>query len=202
MDEARHLDVFRKRALANGVGLLQAGTGAVGLLTAQSFIEMTTMLHLVGEGFVQSVFRMGELIAHSEVDKKIYEQLARRAEVDSLKSLCDGLGLQLSDTQQKLDAVSGLQQKLLPLTAQIATLKMELEQTEAGYRALQQEEEQVEEQQKRLAELMARLDTAAPHLAPWERARDRVLDFLYFNDFYLVSAGLCLALLYLFVRQQ
>jgi hypothetical protein len=77
MDEARHLDVFRKRALANGIGLLQAGPGAVGLLTAQSFIDMTASLHLVGEGFVQSMFRMGELFAHSEVDKRIFRLAAQ-----------------------------------------------------------------------------------------------------------------------------
>ncbi len=77
MDEARHLDVFRKRALVNGIGLLQAGPGAVGLLTAQSFVEMATTLHLVGEGFVQSMFRMGELIAHSEVDKRIFRLAAQ-----------------------------------------------------------------------------------------------------------------------------
>jgi hypothetical protein len=41
IDEGRHLDVFRKRALANGIGLLQAGPGAVGLLTAQDMVEMT-----------------------------------------------------------------------------------------------------------------------------------------------------------------
>ncbi|MEX0786877.1 MAG: ferritin-like domain-containing protein [Dehalococcoidia bacterium] len=77
MDEARHLDVFRKRALSNGIGLLQAGPGALGLLTAESFVDMTASLHLVGEGFVQSMFRMGELIAHSEVDKKIFRLAAQ-----------------------------------------------------------------------------------------------------------------------------
>ena len=77
MDEARHLDVFRKRAMVNGIGLLQAGPGAVGLLTAQSFVEMAATLHLVGEGFVQSMFRMGELIAHSEVDKRIFRLAAQ-----------------------------------------------------------------------------------------------------------------------------
>ena len=77
MDEARHLDVFRKRALSNGIGLLQCGPGAVGLLTAQNFVEMTAQLHIVGEGFVQSVFRMGELIAHSEVDKRIFRLAAQ-----------------------------------------------------------------------------------------------------------------------------
>ena len=77
MDEARHLDVFRKRALANGIGLLQAGPGAVNLLTAQDFTEMTSTLHLVGEGFVQSLFRMGEMFAQSEVDKRMFRLAAQ-----------------------------------------------------------------------------------------------------------------------------
>jgi hypothetical protein len=77
MDEARHLDVFRKRALANGIGLLQAGPGAIGLLTAQDFTEMTATLHLVGEGFVQSMFRMGELFSQSEVDKRMFRLAAQ-----------------------------------------------------------------------------------------------------------------------------
>ncbi len=77
MDEARHLDVFRKRALANGIGLLQAGPGAIGLLTAQDFTEMASTLHLVGEGFVQSMFRMGEMFAQSEVDKRMFRLAAQ-----------------------------------------------------------------------------------------------------------------------------
>ena len=58
-----------------------------------------------------------------DVDRKIEEQLGRRADVEGLKSLCDGLSLQVTDAQQKLSAVGALQHKLLPLTAQIATLK-------------------------------------------------------------------------------
>jgi hypothetical protein len=77
MDEARHLDVFRKRALSNGIGLLQAGPGAIGLLNAQDMVEMTSTLHLVGEGFVQSMFRMGELFAQTEVDKRMFRLAAQ-----------------------------------------------------------------------------------------------------------------------------
>jgi hypothetical protein len=77
MDEARHLDVFRKRALVNGIGLLQAGPGAVNLLTSQDFTEMASTLHLVGEGFVQSLFRMGEMFARSEVDKRMFRLAAQ-----------------------------------------------------------------------------------------------------------------------------
>lgn len=77
MDEARHLDVFRKRALANGIGLLKAGVGAIGLLTAQDFTEMASTLHLVGEGFVQSMFRMGEMFAQTDVDKRMFRLAAQ-----------------------------------------------------------------------------------------------------------------------------
>ena len=77
MDEARHMDVFRKRALANGGGLMGAGAGAVALLGTQDFTEMTAIVHLVGEGFVQSVFRMGEMIAPSEVEKRIFRLAAQ-----------------------------------------------------------------------------------------------------------------------------
>ncbi len=77
MDEARHLDVFRKRGLFGGVGMLEAGPGAVNLLYAEDFAEMTAQLHLVGEGFVQSVFRMGELIGKNEADKRIFRLAAQ-----------------------------------------------------------------------------------------------------------------------------
>jgi hypothetical protein len=77
MDEARHMDVFRKRALVNGGGMLEAGPGAIGFLYDQDFAEMTATLHIVAEGFVQSVFRMGELIAKNEVDKRIFRLAAQ-----------------------------------------------------------------------------------------------------------------------------
>jgi len=77
MDEARHEDVFRKRALANGGGLLQAGQGAVALLQITDFTEMTTLLHLVAEGFIQSLFRMGELLANNEAEKRIFRLAAQ-----------------------------------------------------------------------------------------------------------------------------
>jgi len=77
MDEARHEDVFRKRALANGCGLLQSGPGAVGLLQVTDFTEMTTLLHLVAEGFVQSLFRMGELISSNEAEKRMFRLAAQ-----------------------------------------------------------------------------------------------------------------------------
>lgn len=76
MDEARHLDVFRKRALVNGGGMLytrRRGTsGGVGAIGADNFDEVTLTLHVLGEGFVQTIFRAGEYIGQSEPEKKIF----------------------------------------------------------------------------------------------------------------------------------
>lgn len=77
MDESRHLDVFRKRCLVNGGGMVDSGFGAINLLSVDDFSEMTAMLHLVGEGFVQTLFRMGELIAQNEAEKKIFRLAAQ-----------------------------------------------------------------------------------------------------------------------------
>jgi hypothetical protein len=77
MDEGRHLDVFRKRALVNGGGMVDAGFGAINLLSVDDFTEMTALLHLFGEGFVQTLFRMGELISQNEAEKKMFRLAAQ-----------------------------------------------------------------------------------------------------------------------------
>jgi hypothetical protein len=79
MDEARHTDVFRKRALANGGGLLAqgAGLGLRTLIEARDFTEMSVLMHVQAEGFVQSMFRMGELIGQTEADKRIFRMSAQ-----------------------------------------------------------------------------------------------------------------------------
>lgn len=80
MDEARHTDVFRKRALANGGGLLQQGGAQLALrplIEARDFTEMSVMMHVQAEGFVQSMFRMGELIGQCDADKRIFRMSAQ-----------------------------------------------------------------------------------------------------------------------------
>jgi len=79
MDEARHLDVFRKRALANGGGLMSS-SGNAGLrviIDAKDFTEMSAIMHVQGEGLVQSIFRMGEYIATNEAEKRIFRLSAQ-----------------------------------------------------------------------------------------------------------------------------
>ncbi len=77
MDEARHQEVFRKRAMAGG-GLMHASPGFEWAL--QAIIEAPThtmgtfLLNLLGEGLVLSIFRSGEMIARTQVDKEIFRR--------------------------------------------------------------------------------------------------------------------------------
>jgi hypothetical protein len=79
MDEARHLDVFRKRALANGGGLMKSSpsTNLRTIINARDFTEMSSIMHVQAEGFVQSMFRMGELVASNDVEKRIFRLCAQ-----------------------------------------------------------------------------------------------------------------------------
>ncbi len=79
MDEARHLDVFRKRALVNGGGLLKSSptSSLRTIINARDFTEMSSIMHVQAEGFVQSMFRMGELVANNDVEKRIFRMCAQ-----------------------------------------------------------------------------------------------------------------------------
>lgn len=81
MDESRHMDVFRKRALVNGGGLLARTGGTAGIVgsidMSRDFTEMSSRLHISGEGAVLSIFRMGELMAYNEAEKRIYRLCAQ-----------------------------------------------------------------------------------------------------------------------------
>ena len=81
MDESRHMDVFRKRALANGGGLTRMSGGTAGFVgsidLARDFTEMSSRLHISGEGAVLTMFRMGELLAQNEAEKRMYRLCAQ-----------------------------------------------------------------------------------------------------------------------------
>ncbi|MFI5395688.1 MAG: ferritin-like domain-containing protein [Candidatus Binatia bacterium] len=76
MDEARHAEVFRKRALTTGWGLMRASKSnecnLKFLRDADSFAEASLTLHLQAEGMVLTLFRFSELISPTEPDKKMF----------------------------------------------------------------------------------------------------------------------------------
>ena len=76
MDEARHAEVFRKRALTTGYGLMRASLhnehNLKFLRDADSFAESSLTLHRQAEGMVLTLFRFSEYIAPTEADKKLF----------------------------------------------------------------------------------------------------------------------------------
>ena len=90
----------------------------------------------------------------TDVDGRIQEQLGRRAEVESLKSLCDGLAIRVTDARQQVDGISVTQKKSLPLTTQVAEIKHQVDKTRAAFREVKQDDAAITGQEKRLAELV------------------------------------------------
>jgi hypothetical protein len=77
LDEARHQEVFRKRAIAGG-GLLHAAPGfewaLKAILESPTHTMGTYLLNLLSEGLVLSIFRSGEMIAKTHIDKEIFRR--------------------------------------------------------------------------------------------------------------------------------
>jgi hypothetical protein len=90
MDEARHTEVFRKRLLANGGGLgmtINLGNAISGI-GAQStsptgddnplfstWDHVSYAIHVVFEGAILSMFRFGEFLGQTDVDKQIFRMV-------------------------------------------------------------------------------------------------------------------------------
>ena len=76
MDEARHAEIFRKRALSTGWGLMRASAhnefNLKFLRDADTFAEASLALHLQAEGMVLTLFRFSEYISPTEGDKKLF----------------------------------------------------------------------------------------------------------------------------------
>lgn len=81
MDEARHTEVFRKRILANGGGLgmtIRLGGALAGAATNPLFAtwrDVSFAIHVVFEGAILSMFRFGEFLGKTDVDKQIFRMV-------------------------------------------------------------------------------------------------------------------------------
>src|SRR4029079_13259604 len=82
------------------------------------------------------------------------DQLARRAEVDTIKTQIDTLGALIADAQNKVDSVHALQHTLLPTTAQLLMLPAEVEKAFAKLKSIQHEDAVPEEQETRLTGML------------------------------------------------
>ncbi|MGH7840688.1 MAG: ferritin-like domain-containing protein [Candidatus Binataceae bacterium] len=132
MDEARHTEVFRKRALANGGGLGTASSyselSLKRILDSPSFSAQTARLHLLGEGFVLTMFRQGEFIAPSRVDAEIFRRCMQdesrhvgygtihlREQLKSRPELASEIHDQLDDAEQILLQLFSVPEQVEPM---------------------------------------------------------------------------------------
>jgi hypothetical protein len=97
------------------------------------------------------------------------DQLARRNELETLKTALDGVGEQTIDAQHKLQAVHALQTRLVPLVAELNALKKEIGTAQERIGGVMFDEATVAEQERRLVELVAASRTVATDVA--ERSR-------------------------------
>ncbi|MFQ5697225.1 MAG: ferritin-like domain-containing protein [Myxococcota bacterium] len=74
---ARHAEGFRKRALAGGVGLMEAMPQAEhslkAILDCDSYSDASAFMHLLAEGQILTMFRFSEYISPTPVDKRIFQ---------------------------------------------------------------------------------------------------------------------------------
>ena len=75
-------------------------------------------------GFIEQLERrVGDMqVVGTEVERGLGEQVPRLAEIDNFRVLSDTLLARLVDAQERLDGVASLQERLLPLGAQVSAL--------------------------------------------------------------------------------
>ena len=108
-------------------------------------------------------------VLSGDVDQKLEDQLARRSELETLQTACDGVIAQMVDAQHKLEVVGALQNKLVPLVADVTRLKAEITAIEGRLGTVKFSESVAIEQEKRYAELVAAGKAVATEVA--ERTR-------------------------------
>ena len=101
----------------------------------------------------------------SEVDSKLAEQLARRVELDTLRTHCDGLIAQMVDAQQKVEGVAALQGKVLPMETRLTILQDRLEKTGARVKEVQLDETTLADQEARFTDLVEQSRSLATETA-------------------------------------
>ena len=89
----------------------------------------------------------------TDVDRRLSDQLAGRAELESLHVLCEGIGAQVTDAQQKLAMVNAARYELEPAIDRVAVLQADVERVRAALQALQRDDDTLAAQDRRLSEL-------------------------------------------------
>jgi hypothetical protein len=72
-----------------------------------------------------------------DLERRVADRLPRAAEMESLRTLADSLVAQMVEAHARLDGVAEAQQRLLPLTSQVAALEQALQASRRGVAELE-----------------------------------------------------------------
>jgi len=122
--EARQDAVLGKMTLADEGSLSARHLGELEAELQAQVARVESKLDFV-ERLEQRVGQVQTVL--SDIERRLNQQLQRRAEVESLKVLCDTLLAQMVEAQPRLEEMSALQQRLLPMATQVSTLSQALE---------------------------------------------------------------------------
>jgi hypothetical protein len=112
------------------------------------------------DGLERRVGNVQSVIA--DVERRLSAQLHRRAEVESLKVLCDTLLAQLVEAQPRLEELATMQARLSPMSSQVASLAQALEDSR---HALALVESRLGEMGRGAVVLERRIESLAEHEA-------------------------------------
>ena len=73
----------------------------------------------------------------SDAEHRLAEVMARRGEIENLRSLCDAMATQMVEAQHQLDGMAALQQQLRPIASQVATQVQSLENSNRSVAAFE-----------------------------------------------------------------
>jgi chromosome segregation ATPase len=89
-----------------------------------------------------------------DVDRRMQDQLTRRAELECVKVQCDGVSSSILDAEQKLGAVSSSQTKVLQLAAELARLEDGVANALSRMKQLERDEASVRDTERRLQQFV------------------------------------------------
>jgi chromosome segregation ATPase len=127
--------------------------------TTQAIAELEAVFARSSEKlqFVEKVERrlQGLHTLNTEVGRRMEEQLARRAELDGIRTRIDEVTAHITDAHQKLDAIRTAQEKLPAILESAATLARDVEGLDTRMTGLTRSEADLADQERRLETLVA-----------------------------------------------
>ncbi len=123
MDEARHVEVFTKRALANGGGLQYVSSATEwslqSLLAQEDFTDASFLLHVLGEGTFMELLRFLEEVSPDPVTARVFK-LTRQDEGRHVGYGLSHIGYHVQHHPEVINRLAGAAEKRTAFLQQVS----------------------------------------------------------------------------------